>query len=953
MKKYKKITKLCLLAIFLFLFKIENVSAEAQCQVTAKKGATVDLERMAECMEDRYGFDEDIMRRGTKKEMAPTVELSFNKTDPEEGEKITALSSSKGFKNDTSNLYFTWYLIHTDEDGNATNTIEEGKREAMGIVARGDFDSNLFNVTYGPGQDDHDGYDAAFGGADGVGAKEGKKVGYYDDKDTATKEIMFDEKKQTIKTDSITRCYRHNFGIQVGHDNIGDSGSDGDSGRDQIISCRDNIYDNDRNDELYEFANCGAHRTGDGDFDWDEEECWGTDPENPDTDGDGVRDEADLVGLNQTQFTWIYKPGDRVGVTVEGTSLIPIVEGGTFSVFSLNGYSATNPETGEVSNFSSMAAASTFCSTFLPDSIDMGGTSTNTVTGVVTTTDADVADYNAGVALYDACDDSIEENYSVIDGPGNGSINAYYKIMWATTGICSNHNDSSKWGLENGCEEDEDLGFNYLATTAVNESGGAILDPELAVIPEEPQFDAVEPILENKRSDLITVNASLSNESVNEDFLYYKWTVDRCEGNDFTDCNHPVTGLDYETFTEGMGIRELRFSPTEDIFGALAGSPAMAFDDNKAWLRVSVVVSEHEFLAGGANADIDGRVVGSLERIYFPVTKNIVDMNLYKAVRDDATGTWKKGPQICDTGLYKDICPVYPFEVLVAESVVADGSPAFDRYAWQMNEQKIDSVVNCRIFGGVGCTTVSDEVFFSVNGTEDSIASIEVANKRDDANFVTQRILSVSSPQAVIETVGGATATIRTDGTISDTIFEADNMTVVTFKAIPVPRYLTINADAIQDDNEVNLVWYINDTEITSDFLAQSPQPMGLNVTIPAFDEISFTIPVDMTMGTGIDLKARLVKKFSSGGDNEYVEMLKDTWGIIDSHTVAKDSSVSVRTSFNMALAQGTTLKQYLASSINNAPHYLIFVIRLAIAMVLIWSVLFGFSYAVNLNKEL
>lgn len=61
--------------------------------------------------------------------------------------------------------------------------------------------------------------------------------------------------------------------------------------------------------------------TGDNSFDKDEEENWGTDPNDPDTDDDGVKDEADASGLGQDKFSWIYEPGDEVGVVVEGISM--------------------------------------------------------------------------------------------------------------------------------------------------------------------------------------------------------------------------------------------------------------------------------------------------------------------------------------------------------------------------------------------------------------------------------------------------------------------------------------------------------------------------------------------------------------------------------------------------------------------------------------------------------
>ncbi len=946
MKKYKKIARICFLALVLFLLKTDYVFAQAQCQVSATKGATVNLERMAECMEDRYGFDKDALRRSVKKEMVPTVEISFNKTNPKEGEKVTALSAPKGFKTDTSNLYYTWYIVHSDDEGRALNTIEAGKREAMGILARGNFDADLFGINYAAipaALEDEDGFDASYGGLDGVGAKTGNGVGFYDD-DPA---VMFDADKQIVRYSAITRCYDHNFGKQVSSDNMGDSEEDARAGRDEIVRCS------------HEFGNCGVGRVGDGDFGVAEEECWGTDPTNADTDGDGVEDEADLAGLNQTQFTWIYRPGDRVGVVIEGTSMIPISEGGETETSTLTGYNVTNPITGVVQTFATSGEASAFCSTFLPDNLNLGDSTIST----------DMSLFNDGMANYDSCDNSIIEVYGAGVTDDSGELNAYYKIMWATPAICSTHDNSMRLQLSTGaplsddkCEPgNSDWGFNYFGTIPVNESGGTILDPELSVIPENPQFDAVEMNVENKRSDLIQINASLSNEGVNEDYLFYQWQIDRCNGNDFSDCEHivPNASLIYESFTEGMGVRELKFFPTSAIFGALSGLPALAATDNKVWLRATVIVSEHESLAGGTSLDVDGRTVGAVERIYFPVIRNVVGMNLYKAIRDTASGTWRRGPAICDTGLYEDICPVYPYEVLIAETVTADGTPAFDRYNWKINDNSIGAVVNCRIFGGVGCGTApEEEMFFPVTAGEDSIMSISVSSKRSNAtegsaDFVSQRILTVAGPRAVVESVdGNAVATTRFDGTLSDTVYEADNGTTVSFRATVVPRYMSINTDAVQDDDEVDLVWYINNIEVDDDFLVTGNNTMRLNTVLNG-DQITFTIPADMTIGTGIDLKARLVKSFSSGGANEYVEMLKDTWGVIDSNTLARDTAISVKVGFNMALAQDVTLKQYLASSISNAPHYLLFIIRLAIAMVLVWSVMFGLSYAVKLNKEL
>ncbi len=62
--------------------------------------------------------------------------------------------------------------------------------------------------------------------------------------------------------------------------------------------------------------------TGNGSFGVNEERFWGTNPQNPSTADNGTNDEANVVGFGQDTFTWNYRPGDQVGVVVEGVSTI-------------------------------------------------------------------------------------------------------------------------------------------------------------------------------------------------------------------------------------------------------------------------------------------------------------------------------------------------------------------------------------------------------------------------------------------------------------------------------------------------------------------------------------------------------------------------------------------------------------------------------------------------------
>lgn len=922
----KKIKQIGILGVFVccgFLVA-QLASAQEQCQIVARKGTTVDLNRTAECMENRYGFDENFMRRSKKKELAPNSELHFDITAPMEGEKVTAMAVAKGFKNAAEDLYYTWYLLRTDpETGNPLpgETIANAKRRAMGIVARGDYDPELFGETYTVDNDD-DGFYASYGGQDGVGAKEGDSLYVYDDSSAA----LFDVDKQIVRTAAITRCYRHNFGIKVYDTGDGDSGSDNRAGRDQIIPC------------IHEFPSCGGFTLGNGSFGLAEEECWRTDPTNHDTDGDGIEDEADLAGLNQQQFTWKYREGDHVGVVVEGTSLVPISEGGNDVSYTFT-YVRSNRGT-----FATYEEAYADCATLLPDEVDVSNMD------------------NSSTAAYDACVESIEEVW----GPGvitdsDGALNAYYKIMWATPDICARSDDSRTYISGDHCGRGEsDVGFNYLAALPVNPEGGKILEPELSFIPENPQFDAVAAIPEEERTDLITVSATTASGNVDEDFLFYDWTVGKCDAS-LTNCSFP-SNVQFETFDQGMGVKEIQFKPTAASF---------APGEDKIFLQATLVQSEHPTLIGDTDPDARGFDVGAIETIVIPVARKDIALRFYEAQRVGAT--WVQGPEICGGGgnpLYLDVCPVYSYQVIAVEADVLGGINAGDRFAWQLNGESINPPFDTTVYAGAA-NSDSSVIFLPMQGYDESLQDISVSYKKNQGGTLTDilagRKISVNNPIAAVEATAGAVPTTRWDGADSLDIFEADPGTVVSFRARIIPDYMTINAgatliealeqdplnpadDIILGDDEVHLMWYLNGEFVGPQYIADHPE-LAIGV---AGDTITFTLDADGTFGGGYDLMARVEKRF----DPAHVQMLDDAWKILDTHTITNDTSKTIRLSYNAAMAGGglppnPTLGQYLASSFANAPHYLIFCVRLGVAMSLVWFVLFGFSYAIRLNKEL
>jgi hypothetical protein len=86
----------------------------------------------------------------------------------------------------------------------------------------------------------------------------------------------------------------------------------------------DSDFAPDINSDGYSCPNSATgEKVGDGDFTEAEECFWGSNPYDPGTANNQVNDEAVVSGLGQDKLTWIYQPGDKVGVVIEGNSFYP------------------------------------------------------------------------------------------------------------------------------------------------------------------------------------------------------------------------------------------------------------------------------------------------------------------------------------------------------------------------------------------------------------------------------------------------------------------------------------------------------------------------------------------------------------------------------------------------------------------------------------------------------
>ncbi|MBI2439462.1 MAG: hypothetical protein HYV45_02590 [Candidatus Moranbacteria bacterium] len=351
---------------FFSLFLMSALLIEPMAPVLAFKMPSASS--MAGDIEKRYHLDlgaiqnqgEEFNTSGNKK-MTPEVSLFFNPTDPKEGQKITAKALPIYFSNNENDLYYTWYLKRVDcdketcdYDDNGKYDEEDWKIEAMRILAQNGYDSS--DTNYGS-DDDNDGYKARFGGNNKVGHVDhcyfhdnvsGKNYEFAES--TGSPEFpcpsgtsaacMLPEEEITSGSNdpsenfftitSSTTCQFAGFPVCSSETSTASCST----GTPRCVadpsttacgtalsSCTPQAESNSKPYCKHIFPE--ASKSGDGVFGKTEERFWGTNPHDPDTADNGNKDEANVIGLGQSSFTWNYVSGDKVGVAVEGTSMFP------------------------------------------------------------------------------------------------------------------------------------------------------------------------------------------------------------------------------------------------------------------------------------------------------------------------------------------------------------------------------------------------------------------------------------------------------------------------------------------------------------------------------------------------------------------------------------------------------------------------------------------------------
>lgn len=331
-------------------------------------------------MEQRYHLDVGaIQNQGEAlnvaggKTLVPEVSLFFNPSDPKPGEKLSAKALPIYFSNTEQSLYYTWYLKrkdcnsdNCDYDDNGNYDEADWKIAAARILAQNGYDNTGVNYS---SDSDSDGYRARFGGdnkantpdycyvhdnASGVNYELAENIdepsfdcagGYSPvcmigqgqvsptslDYTTPGNAFSVTDNGVCSVSGYPTCSIDPDTNLPVVACNVGTAYCVADTATttscpsgSAISSCAIGTDSRDANPVCgHLFPKSGADVTGNGSFGKDEEKFWGTDPNDPDTADNGNKDEANVVGLGQSTFTWNYVSGDEVGVAVEGTSMIP------------------------------------------------------------------------------------------------------------------------------------------------------------------------------------------------------------------------------------------------------------------------------------------------------------------------------------------------------------------------------------------------------------------------------------------------------------------------------------------------------------------------------------------------------------------------------------------------------------------------------------------------------
>ena len=314
------------------------------------------------------------------------------------------------------------------------------------------------------------------------------------------------------------------------------------------------------------------------------------------------------------------------------------------------------------------------------------------------------------------------------------------------------------------------------------------------------------------------------------------------------------------------------------------------------------------------------------------------------------------GEEACADGLYKTLCPAVRYQMLAAKVESSKYKASNTVFSWNLNGYAYDPPSNASdLFDGWDDTTI----FFPTIKAEQDVEELDVtATPKDALQPVTgSRLMTIVKPAAFVKSsdesiswplqynmesqeTKNAVNTVQ-DNSMYDALISSNAGYYLDF----VPDYFLMN------DSGVDIDWKINGESIRSvDFYEKNPD-LG-QITLGENDQ-KISIPTSASEGAYYSLGVSVSKYWS----NDERNILYSAWGITP-QTLIGDSSVTIST-VSQPLDSGelsaSNPKQILAAVGTHLPQYLMYILRLALTILIMFfaSVLFyGLTQRLTLYEK-
>lgn len=597
-----------------------------------------------------------------RKKQQPLVSIKFDPANPIPGQKVGAVAVPLYFMNDYDDLYFTWYLkphgcpdgkdnhpsseekAKCDADKNGRIDIEDYKVIAMRKLANNDFEWDKDNA-YVSNTDD-DGYRAVWGGDDQKGKPHS--------------------------------CFVHDMK----------------SGNEYEIDCNDHL-----------FPDAPDEKTGDSSFSLKEEKFWHTDPQDSDTADTGNGDEANIAGLGQTTFSWIYEPGDAIGVVVEGISFEATQEKNTSykTMWALlnndcdlgelhTGYplvTTDGPTTEIIGNCDGggdqQRETTAEATEYIVDRVDNIATiRTKTITTVKTDSDCNgtYEDSEITQTKVSTCPDG----YTGTTAPDDDEATCSGTDEEVNLKKEKVHTDIRKSSDLNKCL------YNNMIDPMEGGGKATKLQVSLSANPELPINNPLDPSAasyEETDGDQLNVTATVINPE-NEGFLKYQWEVYVSDTPNPESWGDPVPKqyLLHSSPSFGLGVDAFNFqlNLTNDY---LRNIRDLRNSNNNFYLKVKATVSENVPQGVSNSSQVSSTVTREGHgEIILPVSSSA------SRIKSFTTNAIESGEdvilessddEICGSGLERTLCPITKNKIITLRVDNGSGPSTLKNFSWSIN----------------------------------------------------------------------------------------------------------------------------------------------------------------------------------------------------------------------------------------------------------------------------